>query len=519
MEKFDKNALLKAMKEYSYVSTQSGPVEPSKAKVIKLLKDKILKPVSKPQDGDDWDTREYKLNDDLSYGKNLITTKTLYKKVLNEAVSNKEYIGCRLNLQSIDMKETHCKFIIDRHGHEILVEMYFPNKNKNLTVKLESDNHLSNLYEVSLESEQFTKNFGYTILKTCDQLLESGSKYDLGADLDTMQFTNGMGTDVYDVNDSMLQQSNLLREAVSGDLAMLRNLCEAVNLQEAENAGQDPNAGAFSMAGGSGDDVIDEQTANQMMNPGDVNSTSDESNKLTYLPDYVQQNKKDISTLNADGSDPMGKDAGMDVLAKMVSAKMAEDLKDPESKGASLTADEILNGFAGINDSTCGSIWNLFFEQFDKLDTQVPTSAAQQFLDFLNNPGTDNLTLEKFERKLHDLFPEAYGEERGIDKALSTDNVDMQGEKKFDQPSGGDAGPVAVNDILSDTATPAPFLNDGSSASMVDKLNPDQSGETDSFLGDLSLPKDQDNDNKNEPALGNPEVSNEEEVAGSLGKI
>ena len=95
----------------------------------------------------------------------------------------------------------------------------------------------------------------------------------------------------------------------------------------------------------------------------------------------------------------------------------------------------------------------------------------------------------------------------------------MQGEKKFGQPGGGDAGPVAVNDILSGTATPAPFLDDGSSASMVDKLNPDQSGETDSFLGDLSLPEDQDNDNKNEPALGNPEVSNEEEVAGSLGKI
>ena len=46
----DKDKLIKALKELNYVSTKSGPVEPSRTKVIKAMTQQTLAPVDKPQD-------------------------------------------------------------------------------------------------------------------------------------------------------------------------------------------------------------------------------------------------------------------------------------------------------------------------------------------------------------------------------------------------------------------------------------------------------------------------------------
>ena len=517
--KFNKDALIKAMKEMSYVSNQSGPVEPSKAKVIKMLTDKILKPISKPQDGDDWDKREYKMNGDLSYGKNLITTKTLYKKVVTEAVSNTEYRGCRLNLQSIDMKETHCKFLIDRHGHEVLVEMYFPNKNQNITVKLESDNNLSNLYEVSLDSEQFQNNFGYTILKTCDDLLESNSKYDLGSDLDTMQYTNGMGTDVIDVNNSMLQQSNLLRESVDSGLAQLRNLCEAVNLMEAEvEDGQDPNAAKFNIGGGDAAPTDPPaMTGDQMaqIGAGDVNGDGSEQNEDVMFEDWLEDEGLDSTeTVDASGDSPNGGSSELDRLAQIVSKQMAARGETDDKNRVALTGDDFYTGFSGMKQKGAKEIWNLFLNFNDKL-TQKPVKREhiKEFKEFLQNPGMDELSLEKVERKLHEIFPEAYGEEG--ESKLSTDNVDLLGSQdSTNEPSIGNED-AAVGDMLAGSGDfGGGFMNDGSTAAMMDQVNPNAfgAGENDSFMDELNSPDDQSGDIK----FGGTAVSDEENIANSL---
>ena len=532
--KFNKDALIKAMKEISYVSNQSGPVEPSKAKVIKMLTDKVMKPVSKSQDSEDWDKREYKMNGDLSYGKNLITTKTLYKKVVTEAVSNTEYRGCRLNLQSIDMKETHCKFIIDRRGHEVLVEMYFPNKNKNITVKLESDNHLSNLYEVSLDSEQFQNNFGFTILKTCDELLESGSKYDLGSDLDTMQYTNGMGTDVIDVNDSMLQQSNLLRESVDGDLAKLRNLCEAVNLMEAEaEEGQDPNAAMFNMGGGDPATPADPpaMTGDQMaqIGAGDVNGDDSNPNKEVMFEDWLQspEGLGGTESNNASGDSPTGEPSELDNLAKIVSMQMAKDGEVDDNNRVALTGDDFYAGFGGLKNKSAGEIWNLFLHYNNALtEKPVQLNHIGQFREFLRDPGMDELSLEKVERKLHEIFPEAYGEEGT--STLSTTNTDLPGHPNGPESANSvEQNPLAMDGIfgsgggdvasIGGDAYGSSFMNDGSTASMMDNVNPNAFGsdETDGFIDELNSPDNESGDFK----FGGTAVSDEENIANSLGNI
>ena len=523
--KFNKDALIKAMKEMSYVSNQSGPVEPSKAKVIKMLTDKVMKPVSKPQDGEDWDKREYKMNDDLSYGKNLITTKTLYKKVVTEAVSNTEYRGCRLNLQSIDMKETHCKFIIDRRGHEVLVEMYFPNKNKNITVKLESDNHLSNLYEVALDSEQFQNNFGYTILKTCDELLESGSKYDLGSDLDTMQYTNGLGTDVIDVNDSMLQQSNLLRESVDGGLAQLRNLCEAVNLTEAEaEEGQDPNAAQFNMGGAEDPNPADPPAMSgeemAQIGSGDVNGDGSQKSDEIMFEDWLEEDGLDSTeTVDASGDSPNGGPSELDRLAQIVAKQMAAKGETDSNNRVALTGDDFYTGFGGLKSKGAKEIWNLFLNYNDKLTEQpVKRDHIKEFKEFLQNPGMDELSLEKVERKLHEIFPEAYGEEG--ETKLSTDNVDLMGHPdgaSADQSSIGNED-AAVGDMLAGSGDfGGSFMNDGSTEAMMDQVNPNAfgPGENDSFMDELNSPDDQSGDIK----FGGTAVSDEENIANSLSNI
>ena len=450
MAQIDRDKLLKKMKELVYVSTESGPVVPSKTKVIKMLTKQIPDPVSKPQDGDDWDTREYKQNKPLVYGKNLITTRDLYKKVFTEAVTNTQYKGMRLNLASIDMKETHCKFIINRRGHDMLVEFLYPNDNGNITVKLLSDTSLSNLYEVPLESPQFTKNFGYTILKTCDQLIDSNNTYDVGNDLDTMQTLTGLGNGTEDPSNSwMATDSAVYHESVGSELSQLLNLCNAVNLLEDAEMGQDetadpnaqdPNAAAFAMPG-EGEVNPDDMA----MQAGDVNGTSNDpnANKDVNFREALLGKQGDLNILNPDGTNVTGSESALDLLSRMVSDKIAQN-SDPKVSGNStiqLSGSEIYNGTVGVKEMNAASVINAFFDNWSSLDKQVNSDHVQDFINYLKNPGSDNVTLAEFEVKLGELFPECYnGQQSG---QMSTDGgLDVPSEDKFNGEggAGGDFG-------------------------------------------------------------------------------
>ena len=484
MSHIDKEKLIKALKEFNYVSTQSGPIEPSRTKIIKAMTQQTLSPVSKPQDGEDWDKREYKLNKDLSYGKNLITTKDLYKKVFTEAVTNTAYRGMRMNLSSIDMKETHCKFIINRRDHEVMVELYYPNENENITVKLLTDNNLSNLYEVPLDSPQFMKNFGYTILKTCDELIDSNNTYDVGDDLDTMQTLGGFGNDLTDLNDTLLQPSAMLRESVDSDLGKLLNLCNAVALMEADeeienapDAGgeQAPGADAFAMGDDGG------MPEPPPMDSGDVNGTDAGTGEDATINFRDALLDGEMQTINADGDSVNGNSSALDNLSKVVAARMADMQKDARNgnTGVELSSDEIYHGTVGLDKQSPRDIINAFFEYFKELDDMVTQKQVDQFMEFLTNPGTESITLDAFDRELKKIFPDKYDESSND---MGLDDGSLMGEESFGAGAGDnfDMGePVDVGGIMGG----GDFMDDGSFGAMMDTVNPPEVGDDSMDVG------------------------------------
>lgn len=457
----DKNKLLKAMKDYAYVTTQSGPVVPSKTKVIKMLTKQIPDPVKKPQDGDDWDHRTFDKNKPLIYGKNLITTRDLYKKVFNEAVTNTAYRGMRMNLASIDMKETHCKFIINRRDHDMLVELYYPNENENISVKLTSDTGLNNLYEVSLQSPQFTKNFGYTILKTCDELIDSNNTYDVGNDLDTMQTLTGLGNGTEDPSNSwMATDSAVYHECVGSELSQLLNLCNAVSLLE--DGEQAPGAEDFAMDDGQQEieppTNIPGMNNNGGMDAGDVNGgdSADDGKQTTTLLDGLTENKSEVQN------------AALDTLAKIIAQQSADQAKNSGS-GYALSASEIFNGTQPLKNQGFDKIVPAFVKAFPEFEqTEVPQEQIDKFIEYINDPQTSEVSLSEFNDKLTEIFPDAMHKPDTTGSEMSTDQLDpLEGEASFNNQSSDGLNldvPAALNGGSS-------FMNDGSWASTMDQVN------------------------------------------------
>lgn len=494
----DKNTLIKAMKDLVYVSTESGPVVPSKTKVIKMLTKQIPDPVKKPQDGEDWDHRTYDMNKPLTYGKNLITTRDLYKKVFTEAVTNTAYRGMRMNLSSIDMQETHCKFIINRRDHEMLVELFYPNENGNITVKLTADTSLSNLYEVPLDSPQFTKNFGYTILKTCDDLIDSNNTYDLGNDLDTMQFVNGLGNGTEEPSNSLMAtDSSIYHESVGSELGQLLNLCNAVNLLE--DSEQAPGAENFAMGNVDEAPVPDNIPG---INSGDVNGTdsAEDGDDIVNFADYMKENLSEVQTINASGDSVNGDSSMLDNLGKMISEKMADMVsgKNKQNSGIALSGKEIYTGTTGIKDQAPTAVLKAFFDYYPELNTDVKVSQIDQFVDYLTNPGTDNLSLAEFNDKLAELFPEVYSDGASEeDSQMSIDSVGVPGESKFNGTEPEYNPDEAVDpSVLGAGGTDNDFMNDGSFGAMIDQVGggdvplPDENEEDFGIGGDAELGAD-----------------------------
>lgn len=501
---FDKKSLLKAMKDMYVVSTQSGPVVPSKAQTIKVLKDQILDPVSAPQDRENWDRRTYDKNTSLLTGFNV---EDLYKKVVMEATSKTEYKGMRLNLQSIDMKRSHCKFVVERQGHETLIEIYYPNVNGNITAKLITDDHLSELYEVPLDSPQFQVNFGFTILKSIDKLRKESGQYSVTDDLNTQQILNGMGSAVYDVNQSNIQPGAMLRESVDYNLAGLMNLCNAV--LEAEGDGEDqmagdgageqaPGAQAFNAPGGDQDPMA--ELADTANGPGDVNGTDDKPNKTVNLRDALvnpastMPNEDRAQIINADGSNVNGEKSEVDNLAKMVSEMLVQRTADDGYK-PKLGSNDIYNGFTGLKTESERSLWEKFFEENETLgNLEVPTSKVKELHEYLQDPGVSELTYDRFTHKLAELFPEAYNGGKPKDDVMSVDDLSTPGDDIFSSGNGMDGMAGLAGSAGGDEAATVPdfgnaatpdYMNDGSTAELVDAFNSSDTGEGEGTEGGL----------------------------------
>lgn len=286
-------ALLKAFGQMKLVKTSSGPVEPATAQVLKVCKDKILKPLKKDQTKEDFDSRRYTLNARFESTNKFITTRDLYQKVVLEAANRTPYRGMRLDLSSIDVAETHCKFIVDRRGNRYIVELFFPNANEAITVSIADESENRKLYEVSLESEQYTVNFGYTILKSIDEMAaEYGN-----ASIDDMlsgTMVGNLGSAMRTAEDTYLQPSALLTESVDWQLHRLKGICEAAAEEQA------PGAEAFS-ADINVDDANQQaiDAGNQMENMAPIDGMGEEEQTIRYT-DFAHSSEGGVD-INKDG--------------------------------------------------------------------------------------------------------------------------------------------------------------------------------------------------------------------------
>jgi hypothetical protein len=145
-----------------------------------------------------------------------------------------------------------------------------------------------------------------------------------------------------------------------------------------------------------------------------------------------------------------------------------------------MSGTEIFNGTVGVKDKKPTDIINAFVEYYPQLDTDVKTSQMTEFINYLNNPGTDSLSLTEFNAKLENIFSDVYGGDDG--NQLSTSNTDLPGEENF----GNDDSGVNMDDPLAPGVFDAggDFMNDGSFGSMMDQVNPDVEVPDDSMGGE-----------------------------------
>lgn len=472
--KLNKQDLLNAMKGIGIVSNESGPVKTSKVQMINAMTDKLLKPVTKPQDSDEWDNRRYEMNPALTSNRKFLTVKDMYSKVakvVTEATTKTPYHGMRLNLKSIDIEETHCKFIITRRDVKVMVELYYPNANNAISVHITTESGLSNLYEVELESQQFQNNFGITILKSIDELIGSGSAYNIDDDMNSMEYTSGLGTPMRDVGDTIIQPSAMIRESVDGRLSKLLKICNEAAMLEADE--QAPGAAAF---------AAQTEEPNPMeaapASSGEVNGTTDNgSTEVQNVKDFFFDNKKAGELQNVNVNDNNGDGSMLGNLKIINAAKAAE-------RGEPLSEDEEYEGKPGTRTDDATSTLNKFFSNYpDLANSDQPVDKLGEFMDYLSNPGGVKIDLGKFEVKMKELFPSLYPGDDITSPFMNTDDVSLPNEDLFGSETAANDNDIVDFGALGVSPTePATnggdFMNDGSVASMVDQLSASSNGDS-----------------------------------------
>lgn len=443
-KKFDKKQLFEAIQGLSYVTTTSGPVVPAKSKQIEVMTKQILGPITKPQDNEKHDKRLYDKNPALTSSRPFMTIKDIYGKVihsLTEATSKTADHSMRLNLSSIDMEETHCKFIVNRHDTRVLVEMYYPNVNKNISIKLLTESGNSKLYEVSLDSDQFRMNFGYTILKSIDALNEANG-YSVTDDIENADILDGMGTAMRDVNDTIIQPSAMIRESVDAGLSKLLKICNDAAMFEAEGdaEGDEQAAGAGNFEAPAGEDPSningmsgpDEMVA---QTPGSVNAENEnpEADDMVNFRDALIKlmsgnsvpGVDSISNIDTDTTSNSDASFGLGTLEKLIAQNAHLLITSGQDTNLNpVSVDGILHGGVGIiNGSSAIEKANAFLNYYSELDTDVTLQQMDEFVKFINNPGED-VNLSMFADKMKQIFGDTVYKDQN-NQNMSVDSIKM----------------------------------------------------------------------------------------------
>ena len=180
---FKRSDVLNALKKVN-IDNGSDNTKFKKQDVIANLGKTIPKPTEKTPDKINQMAVIKKMNGDLSNPAKGIkfestwrpqptTVKAITQRILTEATvtPNASPNAFRLDLKSIVLDKCHSKFNIKRKNADAVVELIYPNANSKITVKIHVDGMDDSVYEVGLEDQQYTTNFGASIIKSIDQLV------------------------------------------------------------------------------------------------------------------------------------------------------------------------------------------------------------------------------------------------------------------------------------------------------------------------------------------------------------
>ena len=436
-------------KEFEYTKTQSGPVTPARTVSVKMMKG-TMGPV-KDQTSQKWDRRKYE-NENLELHKNYLTLKDIGIKIMTEATSSTSYRGMRINLSGIDFDNATMTGEFQESGKPFTFNLKYPTAKGEISVELVlgDGSGKSMLYDVALDSDQFTGNFSQSIRQNARSLVLQAQKDEQREMLDTGIGAITMpGNDFNDTFDLAAGDTNNITayESVDWKMQKLLNICNSVAMMEAEGdfGPDDFAAPAGDMGGGdtAGAAPAPMDGTEHPQNAGDINGVQDGNGKgaddLEFREFVLPSDPKNGSGLSQ---------SAWDNMAQIV-ADAINYISDNDSAGVKPSANEWYEGFPGVRNMTPDEILEQFLslEDYKALDTTLPLKGLQQFAKALEGGKVD---ITKFKTDLGKWFPEVYNTDGTAmhDVAKETAGTMFPGDDNTGVGQGFDtAGSTDLNDV------------------------------------------------------------------------
>lgn len=297
--------------------------------------------------------------------------KDISRKFLIEStiLENSQPNAFRLDLGSLVLDKTHAKLSMKRSGEIARVELMYPNANGKITVKITLDDVDDNIYEISLEDEDYIGNFGASILTKLDDMIQSKNKIGVG-EYNAEYYSGGNSAGVTGFSPKWESVSCIGK---SRDLHNMFNLMTIVEADDDEDYIElsdfdfneidsgDVNSESFDES-----DFSIDAGGMDFGSDIDMNAFDDSSTDNVHNSDNDFSIEKDVTYLTfREKNDWLN--SSIDAMQKLVANSVANKMQ--EGKGVILTSDEILNGSTGIKNDANSEVIDKFLKVYPSLDS------------------------------------------------------------------------------------------------------------------------------------------------------
>jgi hypothetical protein len=402
------------------------------------------------------------------------TVKGITQRILTEAslTPNNSPNAFRLDLKSIVLDKMHSKFNINRKNNNVTVELIYPNANGKITVKLNLDGIDDSVYEVGLEDQQYTGNFGASIIKSIDDILNKQA-----------QATPSFGTPSQFANPAV-SVSGFSPNWVQGGYSMesdARHFSNLMTLVEQE----DPKPEDVDPTADEGGDVPAEDGGDVPTDAsGDVNSDSFGADAFSADPGGMDMGggsvgggggmdlggmggggapDADPNAVNADEGTvgledneeystfrdfavdnfTTTKDGVIDVLSNIVADGVGKQLNN-STQGVKLTASQISNGMQGLNTRPAKEIIDAFLQLYPALDSEFKVSDLETLAEKLEERPSPS----DFNQFMEGYIKEMQGQQQSDTDVLQLPNAPQEPMGGAPEAGAGSAPPNEFGDFM-----------------------------------------------------------------------